>query len=294
LCFPAGEQAKTPETAVYLGRELAKQGFDKDAAIIALGGGVVGDLAGYVASFFMRGIPFIQIPTTLLAQVDSSVGGKTGVDIPEGKNLFGSFYQPQAVLIDVSTIKTLPDQEIANGFAEIIKYGMIKDAELFKFIEENHSSKDAGFFSRVIKRACEIKGEVVEQDEKEGELRKILNYGHTIGHAIESTAGYTIPHGEAVALGMAYEGVIAVKLGLLDKMSLERQNRLIRQVGLCLEYKGDIDRLIHVMKADKKSKDGKLYFVLPTTIGAVKEENGQVAFPVDEALVKGCLREPVR
>lgn len=291
LEFPAGEKSKVPETAIDLGRELARRELDRNSAVLALGGGVVGDLAGYVASFYMRGIKYIQVPTTLLAQVDSSVGGKTAVNIPEGKNLFGSFYQPKAVIIDVGTLRTLPEQEIRNGLAEIIKCGVIRDAELFRFLEENHSSRDADFFSKVVKRACEIKGEIVEQDEKESELRKILNYGHTIGHAIENAEEYRIPHGEAVGLGMVYEGLISAKLRLLDRASLDRQNELIREAGLRVRYEGNVDKLIEIMRKDKKSKDGKLYFVLPTSMGTVKEENGQIAFSVEELLVRECLSE---
>lgn len=293
LEFPAGEQSKIPEAAIYLGRELARKEFDRDSTVLALGGGVVGDLAGYVASFFMRGIEYIQVPTTLLAQVDSSIGGKTGVNIPEGKNLFGSFYQPKAVITDVETLKTLPEQEIRNGLAEIIKYGMIRDAELFRFLEENHFLRDTEFFTRVVKRACEIKGEIIEKDEEEGELRKILNYGHTIGHAIETAGDYGIPHGEAVGLGMVYEGRISMRLGLLDNISLDRQNKLIKEAGLPVKYEGNTDKLIEIMKKDKKSKEGKLYFVLPTSIGTVKEEDGKIAFSVEETLVRECLSEPV-
>ncbi len=292
LDFPAGERSKTPETATDLGRELARRGIDRNSTLLALGGGVVGDITGYVASFYMRGINYIQIPTTLLAQVDSSIGGKTAVDIPEGKNLFGSFHQPKAVIIDVGTLKPLPEQEIRNGLAEIIKYGMIRDAELFRSLEENCSSRDVNFFNKTVKRACEIKGEIIEQDEKESELRKILNYGHTIGHAIENAEEYRIPHGEAVGLGMVYEGLVSLKLGLLDRASLDRQNELIKKAGLPIRYEGNIDKLIEIMKKDKKSKDGKLYFILPTSIGSVKEENGQVAFCVDETLVRECLSEP--
>jgi len=289
LDFPAGEQSKVPETAIKIGRELARREFDRDSVVLALGGGVVGDLAGYVASFFMRGINYIQAPTTLLAQVDSSIGGKTAVDIPEGKNLFGSFYQPKAVIADVGTLRILPEREVRNGLAEIIKYAVIRDAELFRFLEENHSARDTEFFTRVVKRACEIKGEIVEKDEKEGELRKILNYGHTIGHAIETAGSYTIPHGEGVGLGMVYEGRISARLGLLDKIALDRQNKLIKEAGLPVRYEGNTDKLIEIMKKDKKSKDGKLYFVLPTSIGTVKEENGKIAFSVEETLVRECL-----
>jgi len=287
--IPAGESSKTPENATIIGRELAARGFDRDSVIIAIGGGVIGDLTGYIASFYERGIKYIQVPTTLLAQVDSSVGGKTGVDIPEGKNMFGSFYQPKAVIIDVKTLRTLPEKEIRNGLAEIIKYGMIQDAELFQDVEQNFHNKNDEFYLRVVKMSCRIKARVVELDERESEFRKILNYGHTVGHAIETAENYEISHGEAVGLGMIYEGRIAAKLGLLDKESSERQNRLIQKIGLPTTYNEDSNNLIEIMKRDKKNRQGQLYFVLPTSIGHVKKEGGKVAFPIDEALIRECL-----
>lgn len=288
--FPAGEKSKNWEQAEKLGRKLAQKEYDRNSMIVALGGGVTGDLAGFVASFYKRGINYIQIPTTLVAQVDSSIGGKTGVDIPEGKNLFGYFHQPKAVFIDIDTLKTLPEKEIKNGLAEIIKYGMTQNAELFEELEQNFSKRDNKFYLKIVEASCRIKSRIIEQDEKEKELRKILNYGHTIGHAIETAGGYKIPHGEAVGLGMAYEGKISTQLGLLDKKSLEKQNRLIKNIGLPITYKGDINQLIEIMKKDKKSKAGKLYFVLPITIGKIKQKNGQVAFPVNETFARKCLK----
>lgn len=288
--FPAGEKSKNLKQAEKLGRELAGKEFDRNAMIIALGGGVTGDLAGFVASFYKRGIGYIQIPTTLVAQTDSSIGGKTGVDIPEGKNLFGCFHQPKAVFIDVNTLKTLPEKEIRNGLAEIIKYGMTQNVELFKELEKKFSKRNEAFFLKIVEKSCEIKARIVEKDEKEKDLRKILNYGHTIGHAIETAKNYKISHGEAVGLGMVYEGRISNKLGLLDDKSLERQNQLIKNIGLPINYKGKINKLVEIMKRDKKAKSGKLYFVLPTTIGNVKKEKRQVVFPVDEAIVIECLK----
>lgn len=291
LDFPSGERSKTWETAASIGRELARRGYDKDSIIIALGGGVVGDLAGFVASFYMRGINYIQIPTTLIGMIDSSIGGKTGVDIPEGKNLFGTFHQPKAVIIDIDLIEKLPEKEIKNGFAEIIKYGIVKDKKLFEDIEQNFSKRNGEFYSRIIEMSCRIKARIIEQDEKESELRKVLNYGHTVGHAIEASEDYKISHGEAAALGMIFEARISSRLGFLSKINLERQNKLIKALGLPTEYKGNPDDLIEIMKRDKKNRDGKIYFVLPTTIGGIKEENGKVAFPVDESLVRECLKE---
>jgi 3-dehydroquinate synthase len=286
LEFPAGETSKTPGKAMQIGRELARKGFDKNSIIIALGGGVVGDIAGYVASFFMRGIRYIQMPTTLLAQVDSSIGGKTGVNIPEGKNLFGSFHQPIAVLSCIRALYTLPNKEIRNGTAEIIKYGVIGDAGLFNHLEQNLSSRDDDFYLKIIGRCARIKAGIVGKDEKENESRKILNYGHTIGHAIEAAENYMISHGEALGMGMTYEGRISSRLGLLDRISLDRQNELIRKAGLPVRYEGNVDKLIRIMRKDKK---GNLHFILPMSIGNVKMENGKVAFPVEEALVRECL-----
>ncbi|HLD37206.1 MAG TPA: 3-dehydroquinate synthase [Candidatus Nanoarchaeia archaeon] len=294
--FPAGEASKNPETAARIGREMARKGFDRDSIIIALGGGVAGDLVGYIASFYMRGIDYIQVPTTLLAQVDSSIGGKVGVDIPEGKNMFGYFHQPKAVIIDVETLKTLPKKEIQNGLAEIVKYGMAQDSELFEYLEKNvkrnSSFADMKFYQKVVEKSCRIKAGIVERDEKEKELRKILNYGHTIGHAIESAEKYRLSHGEAIALGMAYEGKVSLALGLLDKKSLARQNELIKEAGLPVKYSGrSSDELIKIMRRDKKARGGKLYFVLPTSVGRVKSYRGKVAFPVDESIVRKCLKE---
>lgn len=283
--FPGGEKSKNPEMAIKIGRELAKNKIDKSSVIIALGGGVTGDLAGFIASFYERGIDFIQIPTTLLAMTDSSIGGKTGVDIPEGKNMFGTFYQPKKVIIDTSVLKTLPKEEFGNGYAEIIKYGMTIDAKLFKALESSPRS-DLG---EIIKRSCEIKASIVEKDEKEGELRKVLNYGHTIGHAIEVAENFKVPHGAGVALGMIYEGKIAVALGLLNNNDYQQQISLIKKFGLPTSYKGNVNKLINLMKGDKKNKDGKIYFILPTRIGSVKKSAGKVAFAVEENIIKKCL-----
>lgn len=288
--FSLGESSKNWEMAGKIGRELIKKEFDKNSMIIALGGGVVGDLAGFIASFYERGIDYIQIPTTLLAQVDSSIGGKTGVNVPEGKNLFGSFYQPKVVFIDIEFLKTLPEEEIKNGLAEIIKYGVIQDSELFKYLEQNYPQRTDEFYLKIIKKSCDIKAKIVEQDEREEKLRKILNYGHTIGHAIETMEEYKgISHGEAIGLGMVYEGKISNKLGLLNAQDLRKQNQLIQAVGLPITYKGDPDDLIEIMKRDKKAGSGEIYFILPTKIGKVKQENGRVAFPVDISFLKECL-----
>lgn len=290
LEFPAGERSKTWEQAGNLGRELARREYDRGTIILALGGGVVGDLAGFVASFYERGLEYLQLPTTLLAQVDSSIGGKTGIDIPEGKNMFGHFHQPKAVIIDTETLQTLPECEVVSGLAEVIKYGMIQDRELFEYVEQNFSSRTPEFYSRIVEKSCQIKAGVVEQDEKEAGLRRVLNYGHTVGHAIECAESYKIPHGEAVCLGMVYEGEISSRLGLLAAEDLERQNRLIQNVGFPMKYGGGPASLVEIMKRDKKNTGGKIHFVLTTSIGSVREEDGRFIFPVDESLVREVLR----
>ena len=289
LVFKAGENSKNLETVGKILTELAKNNFDRDTLIIALGGGVVGDLGGFVASMYLRGIRYAHIPTTLLAQVDSSVGGKTGVNLMEGKNLAGSFYHPLEVLIDVDTLKTLPEREIKNGLAEVIKYAVTLDEELFDYLERNYSKRNKDFYLKIISESCRIKARIVKKDEKEKELRKVLNYGHTIGHAIEKESNYKISHGEAVGIGMAYEGKISAELGIMDLDDLKRQNKIIGSMGLPLVYKGNVDALIKIMGYDKKTKDGKLYFILPENIGKVKTEKGKVAFPVKESIVRKIL-----
>lgn len=287
--FPAGEKSKSAQTALAIGQKLAQENLDRQTTLIALGGGVVGDLAGYVASFYMRGLKFIQIPTTLLAQVDSSIGGKVGVNIPEGKNMFGYFHQPKVVITDIDTLKTLPEKELRNGLAEVIKYGVIQDVQLLEDIEQNFPLKDEEFLRRIIEKSCKIKVSIVEQDEKEENYRQILNYGHTIGHAIETAENYEISHGEAVAIGMAYEGKIALKLGLFSRDDLDRQNKVLQKVGLPIKMKLNPARLMEIMRLDKKAKNNKVKMVLPMRIGKVKQEGLTVSSPVDERIIRECL-----
>ncbi len=272
LSFPAGEESKNMDTVVDLARRLVQLGADRRSMLLALGGGVSGDIGGFVASIFMRGISFIQIPTTLLAQVDSSVGGKTGVDLPEGKNLLGTFAQPVSVFADIGVLTSLPASELRNGIAEIVKYGMIRDSYLFDFIEKkwwdiiNLEPETTSF---IIRRSCEIKAEVVSKDEKEGGLRRILNFGHTIGHAVEAVSGYTIPHGEAVSIGMVAVSKISVSRGLLTPGQLSRLQGVLEQFKLPIEIPDGMepDSIIRHMKRDKKVQDGKVHFVLPDGIG---------------------------
>src|SRR3989337_1262259 len=268
-----GEDQKTLETAITLYDACFDHKLGRHSMIIALGGGVVGDISGFVASTFMRGIPFIQIPTSLLAQVDSSIGGKVAVNHPKGKNMIGSFYQPKAVFIDTDTLSTLPAPELVAGLVEVIKYGVIRDAELFEFIEKslygilqlNHHA-----LLKIIATSCQIKANVVEEDEKEKHLRAILNYGHTIGHAIETVTNYKkYRHGEAVAIGMLYATKVAIDMGLTDNTVFERQFSLIKRLGLPLYTGLKPEEIVKILYADKKAIAGKLRFILPTKIGEV-------------------------
>lgn len=275
IIIPDGEGYKDLFWCYHIFSELLKLRLDRSSALIALGGGVIGDITGFVASTYMRGIAFIQVPTTLLAQVDSSVGGKTGVNHPLGKNMIGTFYQPRLVLADISTLKTLPERELLAGMAEVIKYGIIWDAELFAYLEENREKivkLDYDALKYIIRRSCEIKAEVVSRDERESGLRAILNYGHTIGHAIETATGYTQHlHGEAIAIGMNLEAKLASLLGLLDKEAADRISALIKAYGLPAEMPSDIDKnnILSLMQIDKKTVSGKLTFILPEKIGSV-------------------------
>ena len=275
IAVPDGEEYKELLWVSNIYSELLKARFDRGSILIALGGGVIGDMAGFVAATYMRGIRYIQVPTTLLAQVDSSVGGKTGVNHPLGKNMIGAFYQPSLVLIDVETLKTLPQREFRAGIAEIIKYGVIADREFVEYIEKNRANIIAldDDLMHVIKRSCEIKASVVEKDEREAGLRAILNYGHTIGHAIETTTGYTrFLHGEAVAIGMCLASDLAVKIGLLQRKEAQRIKTLVRSYGLPTTIPDDIDvsSILDSMEIDKKVKSGQMRFILPVAIGEVE------------------------
>jgi len=272
LEFPAGESSKNLETVERLCRELVRIGADRQGVVIALGGGVTGDIAGFVASIYMRGIPFVQVPTSLLAQVDSSVGGKTGVDLPEGKNLVGTFYQPSLVISDIGVLATLPRSELKNGIAEVIKYGAIWDKTFFSFLEERIDdvlSLDPDIIAQVVRRSCEIKAEVVSRDEREGDLRRILNFGHTIGHAVEASSNFTISHGEAVAMGMVAEAWISVEKGLLAMDDLKRLKALIKGFELPGQIPGSIPRehILSAIRHDKKVKAGTVHFVLLKGLG---------------------------
>jgi len=275
IIIPDGEQHKNLDWANAIYTALLTNGFDRKSAIVAVGGGVIGDLTGFAAATYMRGVPFVQMPTTLLAMVDSSVGGKTGVNHPMGKNMIGAFYQPRKVLMDLEVLKTLPKEEFLSGMAEVIKYGAIRDAALFDYLEVNRDrilALDNDALSHIIKRACEIKAEIVSKDEREGGLRAVLNFGHTVGHAIEKAERYTMRHGEAVAIGMAYAARLSHKTGLCDAAVPERVEKLIIAYGLpasisSLSRRPTVAELVATIQIDKKAEAGKVKFILLKKIG---------------------------
>ena len=276
LPIPSGEASKSLAQLGALYDALAAAGLDRRAAVVALGGGVTGDLAGFAAATYLRGIDLVQVPTTLLAQVDSSVGGKTGIDLPAGKNLVGAFHQPRLVLIDPETLGTLPEREFRAGLAEVLKYGVIHDAELFRYLEANREAilaHQREELAHLIARSCEIKAEIVGQDERESGLRAVLNYGHTVGHAIEAVAGYgRYAHGEAVAIGMGAAGRLSRRVGWLPEEETRRIEELIRAYGLPLRLREplSVEALLQAMRLDKKARSDELRFVLARRIGQVE------------------------
>ncbi|MGB9792967.1 MAG: 3-dehydroquinate synthase [Thermacetogeniaceae bacterium] len=271
--LPDGEEHKSLESAGKLYTRAIEGGLERQGAVIALGGGVIGDLAGFVAATYMRGVPFVQVPTTLLAQVDSSVGGKVAVNHPLGKNMIGCFYQPRLVFADVSTLKTLPLREVSSGLAEVIKYGVIRDKNFFDFLEENLEkvlALDQEALIEVVGRSCAIKAEIVEKDETEQGLRAILNFGHTIGHALEVLTEYRVyKHGEAVAAGMVAATAIAEEKGLCSPDISERLVSILKRAGLPYQIPFMAEEIMSVLPRDKKVRMGKLRFVLPVAIGSV-------------------------
>jgi len=290
LPVPDGEEQKSLETAAKLYYELSNAYAERTTPILALGGGVIGDLAGFVAATYLRGVPLIQIPTTLLAQVDSSIGGKVAVNHGQMKNKIGAFYQPRLVIADVSILRTLPQKEFANGLAEVIKCAVIKDNGLFTYLEGNLDeikSLGDGVLEEIVSRAAQIKAEVVEKDEKDLGLRNILNYGHTIGHAIESASDFKVQHGEAVAIGMLAAARISSKLGIFDKNELIRLKGVIERASLPTGIPDlKIEKVIQAIKLDKKILKGRIRFVLPKAIGSVFVTDEVSLSLVEEILVE--------
>ncbi len=274
--LPAGERYKTLASIRKIYDVAIDQRLERSSTILALGGGVIGDMTGFAASSWLRGINFIQVPTTLLAMVDASIGGKTGVNHPQGKNLIGAFYQPRLVMIDPEVLKTLPNREWRAGMAEVIKYGIIWDAELFQMLEQagkldRLSQVSPELLADILRRSAQSKVDVVSQDEKESGIRAILNYGHTIGHAIESLTGYkVVNHGEAVAIGMVVAGQLAVKAQLWTNADAVRQDTVIRNTGLPILLPSgiNIDEIVAALSLDKKVQAGQVRFIMPTKIGA--------------------------
>lgn len=271
--FPAGEENKGMDTILGICGACVEHGLDRRSMILALGGGVVGDMAGFAAAIYMRGIDFVQIPTTLLSQSDSSVGGKTGIDFMESKNILGAFWQPRLVYINVNTLKTLPEVQFISGMGEVIKHGIIRDAAFYDFIKNNSAlikSLDPDTLISMAKRNCSIKAEVVECDEKENGLRAILNFGHTIGHAAESALDFTVTHGECVGLGMVAASYIAAERGLIDREILGDIKAVLEEYGFRTSMPLPEASVIYsFMQKDKKKANGKLKFILPARIGDV-------------------------
>ena len=272
IILPDGEEHKNWQSLMQIFDELLKEKSDRKTTLIALGGGVIGDMTGFAAASYMRGIPFVQIPTTLLAQVDSSVGGKTAINHPLGKNMIGAFYQPLSVIADISTLQTLPDRELSAGLAEVIKHGAIQDEEFFSWIELNIDAlrkKDPKALIHAIKRSCEIKSNIVQQDEKEGGLRAILNFGHTFGHAIEAGLGYgKWLHGEAVGCGMVMAAELSLRMGHINYVTKVRLQKLVEAAGLPTVAPGfGRQRWLELMAVDKKNEDGAIKFILLKPLG---------------------------
>lgn len=292
LVLPDGEQYKTLEEVSGILDALVEARFARDSTVIALGGGVVGDMAGFAAACYQRGVAHIQVPTTLLSQVDSSVGGKTGVNHPQGKNMIGAFHQPACVVADTDTLDTLPDRELSAGIGEVIKYGMLWDADFFSWLETHMTdllARDADALATVIHRSCEIKAEMVSRDETEGGIRALLNLGHTFGHAIEAGLGYGAwLHGEAVGAGLCLAADMSRRLGRIDGTDVERVERLVASARLPTRAPAELsaDRLLELMAVDKKIKDGKLRLVLLGAIGKADLEGD-----FDPAALEATLRE---
>ncbi len=295
IAVPSGECSKSLAEAGRIWDALARLAVDRQTHVVAVGGGVVGDLAGFVAATFARGLPVWQVPTTVIAQVDSGIGGKTGINLEAGKNLVGAFWQPRGVLADIGVLETLPDREFASGFAEVVKYGMILDAGFFSWLEAHARrilAREPGLLAEAVERSAALKAFVVERDELERTgLRAVLNYGHTFAHALETAAGYgVLLHGEAVAIGMARAVRLAAMLGRVPPAVIERQDRLLADFSLPTSVpKGQrmaADGLIEIMRRDKKSVAGSLRFVLPDRVGHVELVDG-----VPEDLVSRALSD---
>jgi 3-dehydroquinate synthase len=295
LAVPAGEEHKTRETWQHLTDDLLRADFGRDSAIVAMGGGVVGDLAGFVAATYMRGIPYVQVPTTLLAMIDASIGGKTAVDTPAGKNLVGAYHQPAAVVIDPAVLASLPLPHLRAGLAEAIKHGVVADAGYFDRladeIEGLLATVKADHLEPLILRSIEIKAEVVRKDERESGVRKVLNFGHTLGHAIESASGYKVLHGEAVACGMALEARLAEAIDIAEPRTAQRIITVLERAGLPTERPHGLAATVVVRSthSDKKTRRGSVEYALPLRIGAMADRGGAWTIPIEDDVVMQVL-----
>lgn len=295
FAFQSGEERKTRETWALVSDAMLEAGIGRDAALIAFGGGVPGDLGGFVAATYMRGLPLVQLPTTLLAMIDSSVGGKTGVDTPAGKNLVGAFHQPQVVIADPELLQTLPDAHVRAGLAEAVKHGAIADPEYLEWIESAAGELLAGdseALSRLIVRSVEIKSEIVKRDETEAGPRKLLNFGHTIGHAVEALSGYALLHGEAVAIGMVEEARIGERCGITAAGTAARLRGVLSRLGLptSLPLEMSVDEVIEWTRADKKAREGRVQYSLIEAVGApAVGRDGRYGSPVADETVQEVL-----
>ncbi|HEY3174163.1 MAG TPA: 3-dehydroquinate synthase [Candidatus Polarisedimenticolia bacterium] len=299
IVIPSGEIHKTRATKEKVEDSLIEAGLGRDSLIVAMGGGMVTDLAGFVAATFMRGVPCVLVPTTLLAMVDASIGGKTAVDHPRGKNLIGAFHQPVAVFIDVDALATLPEREFRSGLAEVVKTGVIRSRELFNGIAaapDRLATREPDLMTGLIAAACRIKAEVVAADEREGDLRKILNFGHTIGHAIEALSGFELAHGEAVSIGMVAEARMAVRLGVLAREEASEIETTLEALGLPVRLPPGPEqmtpwKIVEAARRDKKGRSGRIVYVLPSSVGEMARGPGGYGIPLEDVLAAEVLEE---
>ncbi|MFH1055572.1 MAG: 3-dehydroquinate synthase [Candidatus Altiarchaeota archaeon] len=297
LEIKGGEENKNLKNVESMIEKMLEVGADRKSVIVSVGGGIVGDTSGFVASVFMRGIRFVQVPTTLLAMVDASIGGKVGVNAPQCKNAIGSFFQPMEVLIGLDVLETLPQKEWKNGLAEVVKTAVLGDKDFFSFLEKNHDEigcKRINIIREIILSCCKIKAGIVEKDVKEANLRQILNYGHTIGHAIEIATDYgKVSHGEAIVVGMEVEAIISNRMGFFPNADLTRQHNLLHKLGLETILPPDVsaDRIVEALKHDKKNLGGKIIFSLPAEIGRMKEIGGNFGISVPRDVLNASVKE---
>jgi 3-dehydroquinate synthase len=291
LSFSAGEEHKTRATKELLENEMLTQGIDRFAVVVGVGGGIALDVAGYVAATYMRGVDSVYIATSLLAQVDAAIGGKTGVNTQHGKNLIGAFHQPHFVLIDIPALASLPEDEMRNGYAEAVKHAVIADAELFSSMEAFAKNNEKILPEPLLARCVQIKAEVVSQDERERGYRQVLNFGHTIGHALEKASGFSLAHGSAVAMGMVVEAKIASKLCGFPEADRQRLTALLAELDLPIQPPYGFQHLKEHLKVDKKTRGGDVYCALPNRIGQMNDAGGTWAMPVPVSVIQDAFEK---